>query len=117
MTKTSAVDQSVCRYPACQSSGGCQGVCSKSIVRSNLLTERFYTPYCGSVEKCSHGMPRTRFDGEQFACRCGWRSGRAHRCLVDNRATVGECQQCGCIDGLLISGDNQQQALRSEERK
>jgi len=26
---SSAVDQSVCRYPACQSSGGCQGVCSK----------------------------------------------------------------------------------------
>ena len=42
---------------------------------------------------------------------------RAHRCLVDGRATVGECQQCGCIDGLLISGDNQQQAVNSEEGK
>lgn len=42
---------------------------------------------------------------------------RAHRCLVDNRATVGECQQCGCIDGLLISGDTQQQAMHSEEGK
>ena len=42
---------------------------------------------------------------------------RAHRCLVDNRATVGECQQCGCIDGLLISGDNQQLSVNSEEGK
>ena len=38
---------------------------------------------------------------------------RAHRCLVDGRANVGECQQCGCIDGLLISGDTQQQAVNT----
>ena len=46
-----------------------------SIVRENLMNERGYTPYCGSAERCSYGMPRTRFDGSQFACRCGWRSG------------------------------------------
>ena len=25
-----------------------------------------------------------------------------HRCPVDGRALVGECQQCGCLNGLLI---------------
>jgi predicted RNA-binding Zn-ribbon protein involved in translation (DUF1610 family) len=42
-------------------------------VRHNLMTRSGYTPYCGGVN-CP--MPRTRFDGEQFACpACGWRSG------------------------------------------
>ncbi|SUU76136.1 hypothetical protein [Afipia felis] len=45
-----------------------------SIVRENLLTRLGYTPYCGSND-CSHMMPRTQFNGEQFVCRCGWRSG------------------------------------------
>lgn len=44
-----------------------------SIVRNNLLNQYNYTPYCGSVD-CKHGMPRTRFNGEQFACTCGWQS-------------------------------------------
>jgi hypothetical protein len=44
-----------------------------SIVKKNLLTEKYYAPYC--VEsKCSHGMPRTQFNGEQFECGCGWKS-------------------------------------------
>ena len=33
---------------------------------------------------------------------------RSHNCLVDNRATVGECQQCGCTDGLLIKPIDEQ---------
>lgn len=45
-----------------------------SIVRENLMTRRGYTPYCGA-DPCPYRWPRTRFDGEQFACRCGWRSG------------------------------------------
>ncbi|CAH0244491.1 hypothetical protein [Stenotrophomonas lactitubi] len=44
-----------------------------SIVRNNLLTREEYTPYCGEV-RCTAGMPRTTGDGEQFRCRCGWRS-------------------------------------------
>jgi hypothetical protein len=44
-----------------------------SIVRENLLSRPGYTPYCGS-ENCVLRMPRTFFDGEQFKCRCGWRS-------------------------------------------
>lgn len=44
-----------------------------SIVRQNLMERPDYTPYCGNVE-CMLRMPRTHFDGEQFACHCGWRS-------------------------------------------
>lgn len=44
-----------------------------SIVRSNLLTQRGYTPYCGG-ESCT-AIIRTRFDGKQFVARCcTWRS-------------------------------------------
>jgi hypothetical protein len=42
-----------------------------SIVRDNLLNEKGYTPYCGS-EKCRYHYPRTRFNGSQFECSCGW---------------------------------------------
>lgn len=44
------------------------------VVRHNLLTEKNYTPYCGSNNvRCD--MPRTKFDGEQFVCpKCGFRS-------------------------------------------
>lgn len=45
-----------------------------SIVRENLLTRPHYTPYCGNAS-CVFRMPRSIFDGSQFACRCGWRSG------------------------------------------
>ena len=45
-----------------------------SIVRENIMTVPGYTPYCGA-ENCSHRMPRTAFDGQQFKCACGWRSG------------------------------------------
>lgn len=45
-----------------------------SIVRDNLLNRPGYTPYCGA-ENCRFGMPRTRFNGQQFQCGCGWQSG------------------------------------------
>ena len=42
------------------------------IVRKNLMTRPWYTPYCGA--SC-HTMPRTKWDGSQFVCPdCGWRS-------------------------------------------
>ena len=44
-----------------------------SIVRSNMLSRSGYTPYCGS-EKCTHGWPRSKFNGSQFECGCGWKS-------------------------------------------
>lgn len=42
-------------------------------VRDNLLKRLGYTPYCGAP-KCPLHWPRSHFDGEQFKCRCGWRS-------------------------------------------
>jgi hypothetical protein len=44
-----------------------------SIVRENLLSVPGYTPYCGSND-CTRGLVRTKFDGSQFKCSCGWRS-------------------------------------------
>lgn len=44
-----------------------------SIVRDNLMSRPGYSPYCGG-EKCSYDWPRTRFNGSQFQCRCGWQS-------------------------------------------
>lgn len=45
-----------------------------SIVRENLMTRPGYSPYCGN-HHCTGGMPRTKFDGEQFECpACGFRS-------------------------------------------
>ena len=44
-----------------------------STVRRNLMNEKGYSPYCGA-ERCYLTWPRTLFDGEQFKCRCGWRS-------------------------------------------
>ena len=46
---------------------------TESILRRNLLNERGYTPYCGA-EKCYVRWPRTRFNGQQFQCMCGWQS-------------------------------------------
>lgn len=44
-----------------------------SVVRENLMNEPGYTPYCGNG-KCPALMPRTRFDGDQFKCACGYRT-------------------------------------------
>jgi hypothetical protein len=48
-------------------------VTEETLIRENLMTRPGYSPYCGDP-KCSHKMPRTIFDGEQFTCKCGWRS-------------------------------------------
>lgn len=45
-----------------------------SIVRENLLSRPGYSPYCGAGNGCSAHMPRTKWNGEQFECRCGWQS-------------------------------------------
>lgn len=44
-----------------------------SLVKNNLMKEKFYTPYCGS-DNCSYGIPRTKWFGGQFMCSCGWKS-------------------------------------------
>lgn len=45
-----------------------------NIVRDNLLNRPGYTPYCGA-RSCYFHWPRTSFNGEQFQCKCGWKSG------------------------------------------
>lgn len=46
-----------------------------SLVQDNLMNREGYTPYCGDeVCKPEHYTQRTKFDGEQFTCKCGWRS-------------------------------------------
>lgn len=42
-----------------------------SIVRENLMTVEGYSPYCCD-DKCTQNMPRTKWNGEQFECKCGW---------------------------------------------
>lgn len=44
-----------------------------SLIQNNLMTQAGYSPYCGA-ERCLYSWPRTRFNGEQFVCRCGWKS-------------------------------------------
>lgn len=44
-----------------------------TIVRKNLLTQLGYTPYCGN-DGCRFHWPRTKFNGKQFECSCGWQS-------------------------------------------
>ena len=45
----------------------------ESTVRTNLMNEKGYTPYCGN-DNCTCGMPRTMFNQntKQFVCTCGW---------------------------------------------
>jgi len=49
-----------------------------TIVRENLMNEKGYTPYCGSMiprPPVANGCdnPRTKFNGEQFVCpKCGY---------------------------------------------
>lgn len=44
-----------------------------STVRENLMNRAGYSPYCGG-DGCVFFWPRADWDGEQFKCRCGWRS-------------------------------------------
>jgi len=45
-----------------------------SIVRENLMHRDGYSPYCGNMDDCIAGAPRTQWDENksQFVCRCGW---------------------------------------------
>jgi hypothetical protein len=45
----------------------------ESVIRENLMTEKDYTPYCGSMF-CKYHSPRSVYDQEkeQFTCKCGW---------------------------------------------
>lgn len=60
-----------------------------SIIRENLMTQPGYTPYCGAMGDCEYRMPRTSFDGEQFVCRCGWRSGFDAKFIEQYKAARG----------------------------
>ena len=41
------------------------------LIRNNLLTRKGYSPYCGD-DHCCRSTPRTKFNGSQFECPCGW---------------------------------------------
>jgi len=60
-----------------------------SIVRRNLMEQQGYSPYCGA-DRCRHTWPRTSFDGEQFKCRCGWRSGFEPEFIAEYKAKWGK---------------------------
>lgn len=64
-----------------------------STVRKNLLTRPNYTPYCGS-DLCHHRMPRTRFNGEQFECRCGWVSQYDEEFIEEYKRFRNENKSC-----------------------
>lgn len=46
-----------------------------STVRDNIMSDEYYTPYCGSFT-CNLRSPRTNWSGKQkqFTCKCGWSS-------------------------------------------
>lgn len=69
-----------------------------SIVRENLLKVRGYTPYCGA-DKCAWHWPRTRFNGSQFACGCGWVSSFEPEFIAQYKASKQFCcSHCGQSD-------------------
>lgn len=45
----------------------------KTLIREKLMTVPGYAPFCGS-NKCYLRWPRTKFNGQQFSCMCGWTS-------------------------------------------
>jgi predicted RNA-binding Zn-ribbon protein involved in translation (DUF1610 family) len=46
-----------------------------SIVRSNLMNQHGYSPYCGASVNCSGPRTKFVFDANQFVCpKCGWTS-------------------------------------------
>ena len=45
-----------------------------STVRNNLMKVPGYAPYCPNSSSFDPHFVRAQFDGEQFKCRCGWRS-------------------------------------------
>lgn len=71
-----------------------------SIVRENLMEDPGYRPYCGR-DPYRLGMPRTEFDGEQFRCRCGWRSGFPAEFIAEYKTKHGltENKSSRCATG------------------
>lgn len=59
-----------------------------SIVRNNLMKRPGYAPYCGET-RC---FSRTRWDGEQFGCGCGYRTGFPEAFIALYRARRAEMQ-------------------------
>ena len=57
---------------ALKSGGAILSSLELSTVRRNLLTWRDYTQFCGKGVFCLKGMPRTKFNGQQFVCECDW---------------------------------------------
>ena len=46
----------------------------ESTVRENLMSEKYYTPYCGA-DMCNGRWPRTVKSGDQYKCPyCHWLS-------------------------------------------
>lgn len=67
-----------------------------SLIRENLMERPGYSPYCGS-DRCPLSMPRTKFDGAQFRCACGWRSGFDAEFIEQYKAkwAIGAAAQTG----------------------
>lgn len=59
-----------------------------SIIRDNLMKRPGYSPYCGDPN-CRAGMPRSTWDGQQFKCTCGWRSGFTGDFIAEYKAKWG----------------------------
>lgn len=92
------------RCRSVEARSGCDCAAAADEIEALQMEKEFNaSQYRAEIERLTAENERLRSRNEALV-----ESLRAHRCLVDNRATVGECQQCGCIDGLLISGDTQQ---------
>lgn len=46
---------------------------SFTIIQGNMMREKSYSPYCGN-DHCKYRGPRTKFNGNQMECSCGWKS-------------------------------------------
>jgi hypothetical protein len=78
-----------------------------SIVTDNLMNEAGYSPYCGS-NKCAYLMPRTKFNGDQFVCACGWESGFDPAFIAEYKAkwSIGVTAECTSCKSLQQRIDN-----------
>ena len=60
-----------------------------SLIKRNLMEQQGYSPYCGA-ERCYLTWPRTLFDGKQFTCRCGGRSGFEPEFIAEYKTKWGK---------------------------
>lgn len=61
-----------------------------SVVRNNLMYQQGYMPYCGLQSRCFFDWPRATFDGQQFKCRCGWKSQYEPEFIAEYKAKWGK---------------------------